>query len=231
MVALANTSIISHNYHFFFVVTTCKIYTLSSFQIYSTVLYCIYGTIYILYIYMTSYSICLSFSDLSHLANVLKGGSLVAQIVKNLPAMQETWIRPLGQGDTLEKGMAIHSSILAWRIPWTEEPGGHSPCGCKELDTTDRLTLSISFIFSVVKDHQFGCICQYFGLMPEIIFCCINIRYIFFNHSYMNRHLGYFHSLAIIDDVAMNMRIHISLRSCFYFLWIFLDLMVVLFFF
>ena len=46
--------------------------------------------------------------------------SLVAQLVKRLPAMQETWV----QEDPLEKGMATHSSILAWRIPWTEEPGG-----------------------------------------------------------------------------------------------------------
>jgi len=44
-------------------------------------------------------------------------------MVKNLPTMQETWVRSLGQEDALEKGMAIHSSILACRIPWTEEPG------------------------------------------------------------------------------------------------------------
>ena len=50
--------------------------------------------------------------------------SLVAQLVKNLPIMQETWVLSLSQKDFLEKGMAIHSSILAWRIPWTEEPGG-----------------------------------------------------------------------------------------------------------
>ena len=50
--------------------------------------------------------------------------SLVAQIVKNLPAMQETQVRFLGQEDSLEKGMATHFSILARRIPWTEEPGG-----------------------------------------------------------------------------------------------------------
>ena len=47
----------------------------------------------------------------------------MAQIVKNLPAMQETWIQFLSQEDPLEKGMATHSSILAWEIPWTEEPG------------------------------------------------------------------------------------------------------------
>ena len=49
---------------------------------------------------------------------------LVAQMVKNLPAMQETWVRSLSQEDLLEKRMATHSSILAWRIPWTEQPGG-----------------------------------------------------------------------------------------------------------
>ena len=48
----------------------------------------------------------------------------MAQTVKNLPAMQETWVQSLGQGDPLEKGMATHSSILAWKMPWTEEPGG-----------------------------------------------------------------------------------------------------------
>ena len=47
-----------------------------------------------------------------------------AQTVKNLAAMQETWVPSLGREDPLEKGMAIHSSILAWRSPWTEEPGG-----------------------------------------------------------------------------------------------------------
>ena len=51
-----------------------------------------------------------------------KHASLVAQSLKNLPAMQETWVCFLGQEDPLEKEMATHSSILAWRIPWTEEP-------------------------------------------------------------------------------------------------------------
>ena len=50
--------------------------------------------------------------------------SLVAQVVKNPPKMQETWVRSLNWEDPLEKGMATHSSILAWRISWTEEPGG-----------------------------------------------------------------------------------------------------------
>ena len=50
--------------------------------------------------------------------------SLVAQMIKNLPVMQETWVSSLGLEDPLEKGMVTHSSILAWRIPWVEEPGG-----------------------------------------------------------------------------------------------------------
>ena len=65
------------------------------------------------------------------------GGS----VVKNLPAMQETQVQSLGQENPLKKGMATHSSILAWRIPWTEEPGGLQSVGCKELDTTEQLSL------------------------------------------------------------------------------------------
>ena len=68
--------------------------------------------------------------------------SLIAQLVKNLPAMQETWVQPLGWEDPLEKEMAMHSSTLAWKIPWTEEPGSYSPWGHKESDTTERLSLS-----------------------------------------------------------------------------------------
>ena len=53
-------------------------------------------------------------------------------MLKNLPAMQEMWIPSLGEKNPLEKEMATHSSILAWRIPWTEEPGGlYSPWSCK----------------------------------------------------------------------------------------------------
>ena len=65
------------------------------------------------------------------------GASLVAQRLKRLPAMWETWVPSLGQEDPLEKEMATHSSILAWRIPWTEELGGLQSMGCKESDTTE----------------------------------------------------------------------------------------------
>ena len=63
--------------------------------------------------------------------------SLVAQMVKNLPAVQEMWVRSLGWED-LMKGMATHFSILAWRIPWTEEPGGLQFMGSKESDTAEH---------------------------------------------------------------------------------------------
>ena len=62
----------------------------------------------------------------------------MAQTVKNLPATQEeTRVQSLGREDPLEKGMVTHSSILAWKIPWTEEPGGPQSIGRKESDTTE----------------------------------------------------------------------------------------------
>ena len=59
----------------------------------------------------------------------------MAQMVKNLRAMQETWVRSLGQEDPLEKGMATHSSFLAWKIPWTEGPGGLQSMGVAKSQT------------------------------------------------------------------------------------------------
>ena len=63
----------------------------------------------------------------------------MAQLVKNLPAMQETWVQFLGWADSLVKGKAINSSILAWRIPRTTDHGGHN-----ESDMTEQLLLSLS---------------------------------------------------------------------------------------
>ena len=62
----------------------------------------------------------------------------MAQVVKNLPAKQETWVQSLGQEESLEKRTATHFSILVWRIPWM-----YSPWGCKELDPIERLSLSL----------------------------------------------------------------------------------------
>ena len=63
----------------------------------------------------------------------LSGASLVAQIIKNLPAVQETWLQSPGLEDPLEKGMTTHSSILAWRIPWREESGGLHSMGSQRF--------------------------------------------------------------------------------------------------
>ena len=63
----------------------------------------------------------------------IKRVSLMAQMVKNLPTLREAWVRSLGWEDPLEKRMATHSSILAWRIPWTEEPGGLQSMGSQRV--------------------------------------------------------------------------------------------------
>ena len=68
-------------------------------------------------------------NDLEETIHLSMGASLVAQMVKNLLAMQETRVQSLGQEDPLEKGMTNHSSILPWRIPWTEEPRGLQSIG------------------------------------------------------------------------------------------------------
>ena len=70
--------------------------------------------------------------------------SLVSQMVKRLPAMQETWVPSLGLEDALEKEMAPHSSTLACKIPWTEKPGRLQSMGHKESDMTERLHFHFS---------------------------------------------------------------------------------------
>ena len=79
----------------------------------------------LIFLFLTSWHFCENFS--------LYGSSLVAQMVKNLPAMQETQVQALGWEDPLEKGMATHSSILAWRIPWTEDPGRLQSMGSQRV--------------------------------------------------------------------------------------------------
>ena len=82
----------------------------------------------------------------------------MAQTVKNLPVMQETWVQSLGWEDPLEEGMATHSSILVWRIPMNkEEPGRLQSMGHNESDTTERLSiaqhrLTVTYFNLEVKD-------------------------------------------------------------------------------
>ena len=77
----------------------------------------------------------------------------LAQLVKNLPAMQETWVRSLGWEDRLEKGKATHGSVLAWRIPWTEAPGGLQSVGLQRLkrDTVTESSFLLPPSFSLLK--------------------------------------------------------------------------------
>ena len=83
-------------------------------------------------------------------------------MVKNLPAMQETQVRSLGREDLLEKGMAIHTSIVGWRIPWTEQPGRPMEVA-KELDTTERLTFYTQLV-----------LCKYFSSLRRLNYDKIN---------------------------------------------------------
>ena len=76
-------------------------------------------------------------------------------MVKNLPAMWETWVRSLGREGPLEKEMATHSSILAWRIPWTEELGGLQSTGRKESDTTEQLHFLSLSLFTQRKPLEY----------------------------------------------------------------------------
>ena len=103
--------------------------------------------------FFLSYTVCKSVTCIANTFNchfswlLLKsnGTMVVAQIVKCLSTMWETWVRSLGWEDSLEKEMAIHSSTLALKIPWTEERGaGYCPWGHKESGTTERLHLHLS---------------------------------------------------------------------------------------
>ena len=98
---------------------------------------------------------------------------LVAQMITRLPTIQETWVQSLGQEDLLEKEMATHSSILAWKIPWMEEPGRLSSTGSQRVGH-DWVT-SLMYIWKFVKD-----------VMPShlLIFSCISCnKGILHNHS------------------------------------------------
>ena len=75
----------------------------------------------------------------------------IVQSVNNLPAVQETWVQFLGWEDPLEEETATHSSVLAWRIPWTEEPGRLQSMGSQQSDTTERLSTHTHVFLTVLR--------------------------------------------------------------------------------
>ena len=77
-------------------------------------------------------------------------------MVKNLPAMQETWVQFLGGEDPLEKEMATHSSILSWRTPWTEEPGGLQSTGSQRVGHDRATSLSLFFLHPLKRTCIFS---------------------------------------------------------------------------
>ena len=102
----------------------CLVYIIYSTEMYKFVTLLITMTCKFIDMVLYPYQLCNSYVTIADILNfitdnVIQGASLVAQLVKNPPAMQETLVRFLSQEEPLEKGMAIHSSILAWRIPWT----------------------------------------------------------------------------------------------------------------
>ena len=90
---------------------------------------------------------------LMHICGI-EGASLVTRVIKNLPAVQEIWVWSLDQEDPLEKGTAIHSSILAWRIPWTERLAGYSPRGGKESAMIEQLTHTHMVSKKMMNQHE-----------------------------------------------------------------------------
>ena len=101
----------------------------------------------------------------------LSWASLVAQRLKRLPLMQETRVHSLGREDTLEKEMVTHSSTLAWRTPWTEEPGGLQSTGLKESDTTARLhfTFTLRFVIALLPRSKHILISWLQSLSPVVL--------------------------------------------------------------
>ena len=143
---------------------------------------------------MLIYCIGVSLSGLLHSV----WASLMVQLVKNPPAMWETWVWSLGWGDPLEKGRVTHSSVLAWRIPWTIQSMESQRLG------HDTLYNRSSFIHLIRTDSNlFIFIAEYYSI--------VYLYHSFLIHSSVDRHLGCFHVLAIVNSAVLNIGVHVSL--------------------
>ena len=147
----------------------------------------------------------------------------MAQRLNHLPAMQETWVWPLGQEDSLEKEMATHSSILAWRIPWTEEPGwatlvhGVAKSRTRLSDFTFFLSLNVlSGNYSICISTELVSIYWFFSPSLFIIFCFFTPGNYLLDARYCEFHFmgaGYFCILVNIPQSCF--RIQLSYRKEF----------------
>ena len=115
----------------------------------------------------------------------IAGASLVAQRVKRLPAMQETWVQSLGQEDPLKKEMTIHSSTVAWKIPWIEKPGRLQSMGSQRVghDWATSLHFHVLSTYSRLKSSLYQIYRQYFiksqifSHLPKFIFLDIFLKF------------------------------------------------------
>ena len=141
----------------------------------------------------------------------------MAQRLKHLPPMRETWVPSLGWEEPLEKEMATHSSILAWRIPWTEELGGLQSTGSQRVghDFTFTFTFILLSIFS--KFHP--CCCMYQNFLPfkaekYFIVCIYHIKFI---HSSFDWHLGDFmYEFSNVLESHLKVKSEVNFNYIFY---------------
>jgi len=118
---------------------------------------------------------------------MLAKAGLVAQMVQNVPTMQKTCVQSLHQQDTLEKGMATHSSIPAWRIPRTEEPHRYRPWRSKESDMAEQLTHSLPSTFKILRRDKI--------ILSQVLIAQFQVRNVLkFDHDedYLQLYEGFF---------------------------------------
>ena len=157
----------------------------------------------------------ISFEEIYVLLNNNLRASLVAQMVKNPLAMQETWLQSLGQGDPLEKGMETHSSILAWRIPWTKEPGRLQSMGSQRvghdwatnITTNNYLAKVWGLLFKILKISPLYCF---------IIYDRWEILKLFIDTNYIELILDIFRRRVVMIQALVHFQLFLSKVEQFY---------------
>ena len=109
----------------------------------------------------------------------------MAQMVKNLPAMRESWVQSVGWEDPLEKGMATHSSILAWRTPWTKKPGRLLSTGSQRVIYNWMIFISLTYIHSFLDSFAIQAITEYWEF-PVLHRGSLSVIYFIYSNMYMS---------------------------------------------